>query len=338
MNLRLSAFVSRPPLAGRRRVVAIVVITAAIALIGFIDAVTGANVTFGIFYLIPVAVATIVVGTAPGVVLAGMSALLWVAADALNRSPSPAVAVHMANFILRDLTLLIVVSLLASLRGALNEARASEQRSREFLAFAAHQLRTPVAGARAAADALLVSGATAEQEKLLRHITEESARSGRLVTALLRVARLDQGEIPDARPCDVAALIADEVEHFRARAPRLAVALRVDPSVPKVATLRAPFLVEVIGNLLDNARRHASSRVDVAVSATDGALRVAVADDGAGVPPGYEERVFERFVSLDGGGGAGLGLSIARSLAERLGGSLTVAGSEFVLQVPLATP
>lgn len=91
-------------------------------------------------------------------------------------------------------------------------------------------------------------------------------------------------------------------------------------------------LARVIGNLLDNAQRHAVSSATVEVRAERGGAVVVVTDDGAGVPEAERTRIFERFVRLDDArarddGGAGLGLAIARDVATRHGGRLTVAGA-----------
>ena len=88
-------------------------------------------------------------------------------------------------------------------------------------------------------------------------------------------------------------------------------------------------LRRIAANLLDNATRHARSHVVVAVRAGDGTAELTVADDGPGVPADEAERIFERFARLDdarsaGEGGAGLGLAIAREIAERHGGTLTL--------------
>ncbi len=103
-------------------------------------------------------------------------------------------------------------------------------------------------------------------------------------------------------------------------------------------------LARVIGNLLDNAQRHAAGSVVVTVAADRRDVRVEVADDGAGVPEGERERIFERFVRLDDArsrddGGAGLGLALARDIAVRHGGTLTVGtsrpgGAAFTLRLP----
>jgi signal transduction histidine kinase len=103
-------------------------------------------------------------------------------------------------------------------------------------------------------------------------------------------------------------------------------------------------VARVLANLLDNARRHARGRVEVTLR-TEGPWAVLeVADDGAGVPVAERERIFERFVRLDEArsrddGGAGLGLAIARDVAERHGGTLTVGqaregGALFTLRLP----
>ncbi len=95
---------------------------------------------------------------------------------------------------------------------------------------------------------------------------------------------------------------------------------------------------DAVANLLDNARRHARGQVTVEVEATPTAVEIAVLDDGPGLPDGTSERVFERFVSLDGEGGSGLGLPIARGLIEAQGGRLTYEDHRFVIRLPNRRP
>jgi signal transduction histidine kinase len=105
-------------------------------------------------------------------------------------------------------------------------------------------------------------------------------------------------------------------------------------------------LSRVIRNLLNNASRHAISRVDVTVRLTSGQVRLEVSDDGLGIAPADRERVFDRFVRLDpdrsrGGGGAGLGLAIVREIVAAHGGTVTIAdgigtGTCVTVQLPLA--
>ena len=103
--------------------------------------------------------------------------------------------------------------------------------------------------------------------------------------------------------------------------------------------------VRLLGNLLDNAERYAESRITVQVVGEDGRALLTVTDDGAGIAPADRERVFERFTRLDtarsrGTGGAGLGLAIAREIAQAHGGTLRIeddpcGGARFALRLPL---
>ena len=99
----------------------------------------------------------------------------------------------------------------------------------------------------------------------------------------------------------------------------------------------------MVGNLADNAVRHAASTVELSLAERDGRVVLAVEDDGAGVPEAERERIFERFARLDGArqaGGTGLGLAIARDIAAHHGGALVLdpsaSGARFVLTLPAA--
>ena len=223
---------------------------------------------------------------------------------------------------------------LSALQSALEEARSSEETTRRFLGDAAHQLRTPLAGIRACAETLLRGADPADADRLLATMVRETSRAGRLISALLRMARLEQGELgAPAAPVDVVALCAAEVERLRLLSPDLDVELEVPGTCAGPMMLDGVGLQEILGNLGDNARRHAASRIRLVLELHDGGLRLAVLDDGPGVPDEQREEVFERFVSLDGRGGSGLGLPIARGLARAAGGDLVYDGG-FVLRLP----
>lgn len=132
------------------------------------------------------------------------------------------------------------------------------------------------------------------------------------------------------------ALIDEELERTRSLAPHLAVACDAPPELPDSMLVDATALREVVANLLDNARRHAGSEVRVSLEVADDSLGVRVADDGPGVDEECRELVFERFAALDGHGGSGLGLPIARALAEGHGGSLTCDEEGFQLWLSTA--
>ncbi|MER6436112.1 HAMP domain-containing sensor histidine kinase [Streptomyces sp. NPDC001185] len=207
----------------------------------------------------------------------------------------------------------------------------SVERQRRFVADASHELRSPIASLRTQ----LEVGAAHPELLDVTGAVEDTVRLQRLAADLLLLARLDAGERPSGTRFDLAALAREEVSRRPGVTAHCASA--------EVVGSRGQ-LARLLGNLLDNARRHARSRVAVTVR-TDGPWAVLeVADDGAGVPAAERERIFERFVRLDEArsrddGGAGLGLAIARDVARRHGGTLTAGeaaegGALFTLRLP----
>ncbi|MGK3937849.1 HAMP domain-containing sensor histidine kinase [Streptomyces caeruleatus] len=210
----------------------------------------------------------------------------------------------------------------------------SVERQRRFVADASHELRSPIASLRTQLEV-----AAAHPELLdLDGAVEDTVRLQHLAADLLLLARLDAGErVTDAR-IELAELVRERA------AGRDGVTVRA--RAVEVTGSRGQ-LERVLDNLLDNARRHARSAVAVTVRRDgDRHAVVEVADDGDGVPAGDRERIFERFVRLDEArarddGGAGLGLAIARDVAARHGGTLTVrdaptGGALFELRLPVA--
>ncbi|MEV3988993.1 HAMP domain-containing sensor histidine kinase [Streptomyces sp. NPDC049837] len=212
---------------------------------------------------------------------------------------------------------------------------ASVERQRRFVADASHELRSPIASLRTQLEV-----AAAHPELLdLPGAVADTVRLQQLAADLLLLARLDAGERPGQGRVDLAALVREEVaQRVGDRVP-----VRVEAEQAEVDGSRGQ-LARVLGNLLDNAQRHAEAAVAVTVRREGRHVVLTVADDGAGVPEPERERIFERFVRLDDArsrdeGGAGLGLAIARDVAVRHGGTLTVGraplgGALFVLRLP----
>ena len=306
----------------------------AVAVIGLVDFYTGPLWEMSAFYLLPVAGITVVGGRRAGYSLAALSCIAGMLSDVVFQAGHRDVAAWNVAFMVE--TLIIVVELVARLQQRAVEARDAERRGREFLAYAAHQLRTPIAAIRSTVEALVVSG-DEDRDQLLTSIARESARAGRLVNALLRVARLDQHEALPRVPTDVVGVVNAEVQRLQTAASPLV--WQVDAPEAGVVTVGDPeSLAEAMAALLDNARRHARTRVTVGVRALGDTVEVAVSDDGPGLPPGSGETAFDRFVSLDGRGGTGLGLPIARGIAEAHGGTLTYEDKAFVVRLPAMTP
>ncbi|MFC7817976.1 sensor histidine kinase [Streptomyces sp. NPDC057367] len=225
-----------------------------------------------------------------------------------------------------------VARLASTTNETLAALESSVERQRRFVADASHELRSPIASLRTQLEV-----AAAHPELLdLDGAVEDTVRLQRLAADLLLLARLDAGERPADARVDLAGLARE------AAGGRAGVRVRAEDDVT-VAGSRGQ-LGRVLANLLDNAQRHARSAVEVSVRRDGEAAVVSVADDGEGVPAADRERVFERFVRLDAArsrddGGAGLGLAIARDVAVRHGGTLTVhdapaGGALFELRLP----
>lgn len=237
-------------------------------------------------------------------------------------------------------------------RQAEEHARQAEQRTRVFLADAAHELRTPLAGVQAAAETLLQHGETLDlrdREHLKVLLVGETQRAGRLVDDLLALARLDAGAVPPPEPVDLGQLVDDEVTRARLLSPDVTVT--AGGSRPVVAgDLTA--LRGVVRNLLDNARRAAAptGTVQLTTATSEHEVVLHVRDNGGGVPIRDRERIFDRLVRLDAArsadaGGTGLGLAIARATARAHGGDLVclpvdapAVGADFRLTLPRHGP
>lgn len=222
------------------------------------------------------------------------------------------------------------------LQAAVEAATAAEERTRTFLADAAHQLRHPIAGVQACVEALLGDPSRPDRHRLLANMVRGTAHAGRLVTDLLRMARLDQGEhVITPTPCDVVGICTDEADRLYSLAPNLDIVLRAERLDDAHPAIDAEAVREILSNLLDNARRYATERISITVTVENGTVEIRVADDGPGLPDDLVERAFERFVTVGDHGGSGLGLPIARGLARASGGDLVHEGA-FVLRLPVA--
>ncbi|WP_228990132.1 HAMP domain-containing sensor histidine kinase [Streptomyces sp. DH8] len=231
-----------------------------------------------------------------------------------------------------------IAALARTTNETLTVLEASVERQRRFVADASHELRSPIASLRTQLEV-----AEAHPELLdLPGAVADTVRLQALAADLLLLARLDAGERPAGGTVELGALVREEVS--QRTGDRIAVAVEVPEDGAFEVHGSRGQLARVVGNLLDNAQRHAEAAVAVSVAADGRGVRVEVRDDGAGVPEEERERIFERFVRLDDArsrdeGGAGLGLAIARDVAVRHGGTLTVhraggGGAAFRLWLP----
>ena len=237
--------------------------------------------------------------------------------------------------------------MLDELEGAETRAQQAEERTRAFLADAAHELRTPIAGVQAAAETLLHHDEQLdhdERQHLQALLVREAERAGALISDLLTAARLDAGIDLDLAPVSLRTLAHSEIDRVRLLHPETAVTMS-GPEV--IAHADAARVSSILRNVIDNAVRAAGpeGQVHLVVREHDQFAIAEIWDSGPGVPPSQRERIFERLVRLDHGragdaGGSGLGLAIARGYARAHGGDLTCedprgSGAMFRLVLPL---
>lgn len=318
---------------GARRAATFVACVAVIAAIASVDLVGRREYSFFVLYLLVVLAGALLLRAPEAYAVGLVATVAWGLVDVLV-ADDPSVTAALWNIVGRFVTFAAVVYLLMSLRTAVERATESERRSREFLATAAHQLRTPLAGLIASAEAMSVEQDPEVRDRLLGNLVAGTNRSRRLLSLLLEISRLDQASAVDRRIVDVTEVCRREVELTALANPALDVELEAS-DVP----LRSPSgdaLREALANLLDNGARHARTSLRVRVRPAAGRIVVEVRDDGAGLDPDDGERVFERFVSLDAKGGSGLGLSIARAAMVAVGGTVAHRDGAFVIWAPLA--
>ena len=238
---------------------------------------------------------------------------------------------------------------------SLTEERALDELKGEFIATVSHELRTPLAAIYGSAQTLLREDLELDEEgtrRLLDVIAQESERLTRIADDILFANKLDSGQfVLGEKTVDLRALAQEVVEEMRALfAARddISIELSLPESVDAVHA-DSDKLRQVLINLVDNAVKYspAGGRVELTIQRRESGVRIAVRDDGIGIAPLEQRRIFGKFYRVDpqlarGVGGTGLGLYICRELVRRMGGRLSVTseegkGSVFAVDLP-ATP
>ena len=221
--------------------------------------------------------------------------------------------------------------------GRLDEA---QQRQRRFIADASHELRSPVAASRAQLEVALAHPDRADWSATADAVLAEQTHLGRLIDDLLALSRLAEQGVGATATVRLDEIVAAEIERPR----RATVRGDLDGAVTVVGN--RSLLRRAVGNLVENADRHANGAVTVTLTTNGERALVHVDDDGGGVPSDDRERIFERFTRLDEGrnrdaGGAGLGLAIVRQVARSHGGTATcteapTGGARMTIELPIA--
>lgn len=239
------------------------------------------------------------------------------------------------------------------LRDALDTARGANLATSQFLAMMSHELRTPMQAILGYAELLHASGAgtlSADQMTDVQSIQQSARRITALIDQMLDLSRMQAGQLElTIRPVKLAPIVEQVRQDIapQAASKALAVATDLPASLPPVLA-ESKRLHQILLNLVGNAVKFTEREGWVRISANSTGQRVdvAVSDSGIGIPASALEYIFDEFRQADSStyrryGGAGLGLAIARRLAEQQGGSITVTslpgeGSTFTLHLPIA--
>ena len=247
----------------------------------------------------------------------------------------------------------LVASAVQNIRAYEGERRTVEELRRlsalraDFVSLVSHELRSPMAAVIGAARTLQQRWRELQPEQreaFLALIGDETTRLAALIGDVLDTSRIDAGTFSYRfGPVDVGALVEETVAAASVGQDEVPVTAEIAPSLPTVRG-DAERLRQVFVNLVDNAVKYspAGEPVDVRVAQNDGTVIVAVTDRGPGIAPNDQRVIFEKFGRIATGSskpGTGLGLFIARSIAEAHGGSLEVSsspgrGSTFTVRLP----
>ena len=221
-------------------------------------------------------------------------------------------------------------------------ATESERLRNTLLSSVSHDLRTPLAVITGAASSLLQDAPPGGDERELKEtIYEEAERLNHLVTNLLDMTRLESGSIRLRREWhSVEEVVGSALARLERSLAGRPVETTMPPDLPLVP-MDAVLVEQVLFNLVDNAVKYTPARTPIRLAASrdDGSVTIEVADEGPGLPPGSEERIFEKFERGGGGRGFGLGLTICRAIVTAHGGRIWAEnrprGAAFRFMLPL---
>jgi signal transduction histidine kinase len=280
------------------------------------------------------------------ILVAVVAAVTWLVAGRALR-PVEAIRARVAQIGARDLHQRVpdpgtgdeVGRLAATMNRMLDRLQGSADRQRRFVSDASHELRSPLASLRTQLEVSLAHPEGADWPGVASGVLEEGVRMERLVDDLLALARADEGAVlAHTEELDLGEIMAEEAS----RVEGLQVEARLDEALLRGDPLA---LRRVVRNLIDNARRHAATRIGLQVGLEGEDVLLVVEDDGAGIPEAEREQVFERFARLGeardrDAGGTGLGLAVVREIVEAHGGTVVAGegeggGARLVVRLPV---
>lgn len=221
----------------------------------------------------------------------------------------------------------------------------SENRRREFTANVSHELKSPLQSIMGSAE-LIETGIVKKEDmpKFIGNIRSEATRLLTLINDIIKLSQLDEGTVLHEQEFDLYSLIQENIDILKDSAEKKNISVSLKGESLNIKSIR-PLVSEIVYNLIDNAIKYnvEKGKVNITVSEDDKGIYFSVADTGIGIPPEYQERVFERFYRVDKShsketGGTGLGLSIVKHAVQDIGADIkleSILGKGTVVTVIL---
>ncbi len=305
-----------------------------IALLAVIDYLTGPQLSFSIFYLLPISMLGWFVDRRTGILASIVGGVCWLVADLLGGQTYQHLAVPYWNAGVRLGFFLIVTFALSTIREA-------QDREAELQQFIVHDLRAPLSNMMTGLQLLQEMAAESQDEDYARLVGMSQVSANRmlvLINGLLDLARLERGQLPlQPRTVDVEEVLRHSIQDVGLWARQKDLALVVDNHAGQEAAWADPDVAgRVLANLLGNAIKFSPTGGTVTLAVHrrgPGELAISVADEGDGVPASWTRRVFDKYAQVDArrrkeAGGFGLGLAFCRLAVESHGGHIWLESAE----------
>ncbi|MCE5249917.1 response regulator [bacterium] len=335
-----------------------------VIIVGIFDLLTGTEISFSIFYLLPISLVSWFGGIIPGVVFSVLCTVFWFMNEKIGGHFYSHEIMAYWNALMRGMIFLMTAVILSQLKNALGrEKKAREAANRassmksDFLATMSHEIRTPMNSVIAMTDLLSETPLNEEQKEFLQILRREGNHLLKIINDILDLSKVEAGKFDiENVPFDLRRLIEEVVSVMLVRIHEKGLRLEhtIGTDVPAHVIGDPSCLRRILINLIGNAVKFtAHGEINLRIeknpdNPAPGSLLFSVSDTGIGIPAEKLDIIFDRFTQADMSitrtyGGTGLGLSISRRMAEAMGGSLwaesTVGqGSTFHASLPFGVP
>ncbi|MFH0811734.1 MAG: ATP-binding protein [Pseudomonadota bacterium] len=333
-------------------------------ILALLDLVTGYEISFSIFYLIPIAFVSWFIGIRAGVIFSVLSAILWYSNEIIGGRIYSHPIIGYWNTIMRFLIFIITSFLISSLKiyikrvtAAQEIALAASKMKTEFLANMSHEIRTPLTSILGLAELLSETNLDNEQRSYTEVFKGEGKHLLGIINDILDLSKVESGQYNiENIVFNIRSIIQEiiSVMGVKVNEKGLELSYEIMPEVPEHLTGDPHCLRRIIYNLINNAVKFTEKgQIHLKIKryyndSNHGHLLFSIKDTGIGIPEDKIDQIFERFTQADSSitrkyGGTGLGLNITKNFLKLMGGSIRVEsqqgkGSTFYFDIPFKLP